>query len=131
MDTLAHLPHGFRFDFTCHGDSIDLSDAELWVGESLSEFPIIGEQDQSFTASVQPANWENTFIWRDEVNDSWTAVWVTIGCNHTNRLVDGVIDGLLFLEQNAVDPYFLNGTVNGRAKLGDDFSIDINTTCFD
>ena len=127
---LRILPHGFRFDFTRYGDSIDLSDTELWVGEPLCKFTIIGEQDQSFTASVQPTNWEHTFIWRYEVNDTRAALWITIGCDHANRLVDGVINGLLFLKQYTVDTYFLNGAVNGRTKFGDDLSIDINTTCF-
>ena len=113
VDTLAHLPHGFRFDFSCHRDSIDLSDAELWMRQSLCEFTIIGEQNQTLTASVKPANRENTFIWGHEVHDSRTALWVAIGCDNTNWLIDGVIDGLLFLQQDAVDTYFLNGTVNG------------------
>ena len=131
VDTLAHLPHGFRFDFTRYGDSIDLSDTELWVGESLCEFPIVGEQDQSFTASVEPTNGKNTFIWRDEVDDSWAAVWITISCDDANRLVDGEVDRFLFLEQYTVDTYFLNGAINCRTKFGDNLSIDINTTGFD
>ena len=131
VDALAHLSHGFCFDFTRHGDSIDLSDTELWVGESLCEFPIVGEQDQSFTASVESTNGKNTFIWRDQVNDPWAAVWITISCDDANRFVDGEVDRFLFLEQYTVDAYFLNGAIDCRTKFGDNLSIDINTTCFD
>ena len=131
MDTLAHLSHGFCLDFTRHGNSVDLSDTEFWVGESLCEFPIVGEQDQAFTAPVQPTNGENSFIWWDKVNHSRAALWISMSCDDTHRFVDGEVDRFLFLEQYTVNTYFLNGAVNCRTKFGDNLPIDLDTACFD
>ncbi len=96
IDPLTHLLHCFTFDLASHGDTIDFLHAEFWMGKSLRQFAIVGQQDQAFAVEIQPANRKDTFASGDQFDHPRASLGVGVGRDKAHGLVHRVIDQFLF-----------------------------------
>ncbi len=101
------------------------------MGQLLSQFAIIGQQDQALAVSIKPADGENSFVRRHQIDNAWPALRVTVGGDETDRLVDCKVNEFLFLQQPAVDTNLLDVGIDGGSKFGHHGTVDFNATGLD
>jgi len=125
-DAAAEFVEGFQSGNACHLDKVFLLDAIPRVGEEVCQFAVVGDEDQPFAHSVEPADGKQPLFPRDEVDDARPAVGVEVRGHHADRLGEHVDDPLRVGETFAVDADLLAERIDPGAELRDHLTVDLD-----
>ena len=130
-DAAAELVDGVRSGDPRHLNEVFLLDAIPGMGEEIGQLTVVGDEDQPFAHSVEPADGEQPLLARDEIDDARPAVGVEVRGHHADRLGEHVDNALRVGEPLAIDPDLLAEGIDAGAEFRDHLAVDLDPACRD
>lgn len=110
-------------------NAIDLANPETGMGELLGEETIIGDDDESLTALVEPADCKQAFGYgREDIDHAESTGGIVVGTEVSGGFIDGEIDFLFQFQSFPVELNLLGVGIDFDTESGDDFAIDFDSS---
>ena len=131
IDALAEFRDGFLVCGSANRDLVSLWHAETWMREPLRKFAVVGENDESATIDVEPADAvEPLSDVSDKIGDRGPALVGHVGADDAARLVKHDVDWSSDVNALAVEANFRTGLDLG-AEFADDLAVNGHATLDD
>ncbi len=95
IDSLSQAKKLSWIQLALHDDKVGLWDTVLRMGQLLSQFPVVGQEQQSLAGAIQSADREKSTAIRHQVNRANSPFWIAVGAEHSCRFVEHQVGGAL------------------------------------
>ena len=127
-DTLIEFFDVFAFDSPFDFGEVGLGQAVLWMGETIGQVVIIGEDNQTRSIDVEPTNAEDSMACGDKVDGFCPALGVKIGADDALGFIKQEIDFWLGLNLFSCGYYSVLVDVRKGGNGIDDLTVDGDET---
>jgi hypothetical protein len=125
------LPQGLFVGRTLDRDEVRLRYAVSRVGQTVGQFPVVGQKEEAFALLIEPTDGEDAILFRHQVDRAGTPVRVAVGREDALRLVQDVIPHPRRLHRDAVDVDFLPLGVDPHAQFVGHLAVDFDAAVGD
>ena len=131
IDSSFESLEGIEFDLADDNNRIAFGNFMLWVSQLLSQFAIVGQQDQTGARGIESSDGEETMLVRHEIDHAWSALRIAIGTEHAFGFVECKVDRPMLFEFFSIDTDGCSCKVDFDTDLRDDLAIDLDAALFD
>ena len=114
-----------------HLNEVAFFDAVARMRQEVAEFTVIGDENQSFAAAVEPADRKQPLVAGNQVDDPWAACRIKVGCDHADRFVEQVDNATGARQAFAIDTNLLPQWIDPGAEGRDHFTVNFHPPACD